>query len=177
MANFGSVLDAQHLLGQQVAHLVRGGDGIVVAPEEHGCVHHQMQVVAARHRVVGEWAGIGEKHVVGAHRLVAHEPRLLVVAAQHINVARHMVQVARVRRQGRQRVGRGASQSPDCLPSPSRGCADGRSAGCCGMPCSFAIWIERSHTCTASTTSDLVAGAPVLTFQRRRGVRVISASM
>ena len=37
--------------------------------------------------------------------------------------------------------------------------------------------IERSHTRMASTTSERRAGAPVFTFQRRRGVRVISASM
>ena len=34
------------------------------------------------------------------------------------------------------------------------------------MPRSFAMRIERSHTCTASTTSDRLAGAPVLMFER-----------
>ena len=53
-----------------------------------------MQVVAAAEQVIGGLIRISEIEVVGAIRLFAGKPGLLVVAAQHVDVARHMVHVA-----------------------------------------------------------------------------------
>ena len=55
-----------------------------------------MQVVAAAEQVIGGLIRIGEIEVVGAIGLFAGEPGLLVFAAQHVDVARHMVHVAGV---------------------------------------------------------------------------------
>jgi hypothetical protein len=44
------------------------------------------------------------------------------------------------------------------------------------MPASSESLIDRSQTCSASMTSEFGAGAPVLRSQRRRTVRIISAS-
>ena len=60
-------------------------------------MHHQMQVMAAGHRVEGERPRVVEEHVVGADSRHARDPRLVVVAAQHINVPRHVAKVPGVR--------------------------------------------------------------------------------
>jgi len=49
-------------------------------------------------------------------------------------------------------------------------------AGCCGRPAALANAIDRSQTAIASTTSERLAGRPVLTSHSLRGVRVMRAS-
>ncbi len=50
-----------------------------------------MQIVAAAKQIIGGLIRIGEIEVVGAYSLFAGKLCLLVVAAQHIDMPRHMI--------------------------------------------------------------------------------------
>ena len=64
--------------------------------EKHGCIHEQMEVVAPGSRVEVPVPGKCEIFVVRADRAFALRHGLRVVAAKHIDMRRHVLQVAGV---------------------------------------------------------------------------------
>ena len=65
-----------------------------------------MQLVATRHGVEIIVTGMAQTLVVRPHRAFALRRGLRVVAAQHIDVRQHILQMARIRREAAQHVGR-----------------------------------------------------------------------
>ena len=88
------------------ANPVGGMGGLVVLAEKHGCIHEQMEVVAPGRGVEVPVPGIGEIFVVRADRAFALRHGLRIVAAQHIDMRRHVLQVAGVGGKPAQHVGR-----------------------------------------------------------------------
>ena len=64
----GAALDAENLLRQQAAQLVRRSDRVGVSAHEHAGMHHQQQIVRAGRRVGRERPGVVEILVVGGDR-------------------------------------------------------------------------------------------------------------
>ena len=65
-----------------------------------------MQIVATRRGVEIIVTGMAQTLVVRLHRAFALRHGLRVVAAQHIDVRRHVLQMARIRHEAAQHVGR-----------------------------------------------------------------------
>ena len=85
---------------------VGGVGGFAELAEKHGRVHVEMEVVAPHGGVEVLVSGIGKVPVVGGDRPLALEHRLRPVAAEDVDVGRHVLQVARVGQQPPQHIGR-----------------------------------------------------------------------
>ena len=80
--------------------------GFAELAEKHGGVHEEMEVVTPHGSVEVPVSGIGQVLVVGEDRAFALDHRLRPVAAENVDVRRHVLQVAGVGQQPAQQVGR-----------------------------------------------------------------------
>ena len=88
------------------ANPLRRVAGPAVLAEEHGRIHEQVKVVAASGGVEVPVTGIFQIFVVGRDRAFALRDGLRIVAAEHIDMRRHVLQMARIGGVTAQHVGR-----------------------------------------------------------------------
>ena len=88
--------DAQQFLGRGVDQLLRRGDGRRVLAEEHGAVDDEVMVVAAVHRIDVEGALARQVLAVDHDGLLVVDDDVAIVAAQHVDMGRHVHEMARI---------------------------------------------------------------------------------
>ena len=94
---FGATFDTEDFPRQHAAQFIRRPDRILISAHEHAGMHHQEKIVRTCRRVGSEGTGVSEIYVVCRYRPLAGDFCLSVLAAQHVDMPRHMVHVPRVR--------------------------------------------------------------------------------
>ena len=111
-------LDPQQLLGQIGDHLVCRLECRLVLAEEHRAIEPEVIVVAPIERIEILRPPLLEEFAVAGDGPAVPVAYILVVAAQHVDVGRHVHEVARIGNDGAQRIGGASARAADTATSP-----------------------------------------------------------